>query len=164
MKIIATILLSVLLTEKINGQNELPVKDGQVHYEIIDSSVTGAASELHSKARMWIANSFKDSKAVIQVDDKESNSLMGKGNFIVSEGLATRLIQFSMKIDSKDNKYRAQIYNVKVGGTSGDNMRSAEWFNKKREHAKVKKKINDEMDLILASLKRAMAMSKTNDF
>lgn len=160
--IIAIIAIPItLITVECNGQGEMPVKDGKVFYELIDSSVVNSADELHSKASVWLANVFKSSKSVIQLDDKQNHTIIGKGNLITYTGIIGWLVKFSIRIDTKDKRYRAQIYDITFSGKDGSYERSAEWYNAKKGQDKIKEKVNDEMVTTLSHLK--MSMSKVND-
>jgi hypothetical protein len=94
---------------------QLPTKDGHVFYESIDT-LTLTKDQLYTKAKLWIANTFKDSKSVIEIDDKENGQIVGKGNFVVNYTYAltpsTCRFNFTVRIDLKDNKYRLQLYNI----------------------------------------------------
>jgi len=54
------------------------MNDGKAFYEVVDSSVSGSKQELQVKAKMWMANAFKDAKKVIQLDDKDAGEVLGK--------------------------------------------------------------------------------------
>jgi hypothetical protein len=107
------ILFFLLISSRAFGQ--LPTRDGHVFYESIDTS-SFSKDQLYSKAKLWLVNSFKDSKSVSEIDDKEGGQIVGKGNFVVNYTYAltpsTCRFNFIMKIDLKDNKYRLQIYNI----------------------------------------------------
>src|SRR5688572_7089233 len=98
-----------LISKKCGAQGEMPTRDGKVFYENIDISVLGNANELHGHARLWMADKFRDVKEVIKVDDTANHVLMGKGNFRFFTGLLAWTVDFSIRIDSKDNKYRVQF-------------------------------------------------------
>lgn len=156
-----TTLLSV--TSICYSQGELPSKDGRVIYEYIDSSVNASALELFSRAKLWFANSFKDSKSVIQLDDKENHSIVGKGNFQFVHTLENYVVKFTVKFDSKDNKYRIQFYDITVEiGTRKDD--TAETWNSKKGGDKVKAKINNNFQNLITSIRVDMIKKNDADF
>jgi len=67
--------------------------------------VSKSKNELFSNALEWFANSFKSGKDVLQVSDKESGKIIGKGYFNTSP------IQITIVV--KDNKYRYE-FNVNL--------------------------------------------------
>jgi hypothetical protein len=93
---------------------QLPTKDGKVFYEKIDScSLT--KDQLYNKTKLWLANTFTDSKSVIEVDDKENGVIVGKGNFEFYYKYMTKVYStcfYTIKINFKDSTYRIQLYNV----------------------------------------------------
>lgn len=93
---------------------QLPVKDGKVFYETIDTTSLNK-EELYNVSKLWLANTFRDSKSVIEIDNKELGSIVGKGNFEIGASwmLTYTVLQcrFNIKIDIKDLKYRIQLYN-----------------------------------------------------
>jgi len=145
------------------AQNEMPIRDGKVFYENIDSSVLGNANELHGRARLWMADKFRDVKEVIKVDDTGNHILMGKGNFRFSTGLLAWTVDFSIRIDSKDNKYRVQFYDMKTVGSEGKGT-PLEEVNKRKGWGKGKNQINEHVLLAFESLQQAMASETTKDF
>lgn len=50
---------------------QMPMKDGNVVYEKIDS-VHASKQDIYTMARLWIVNAFHDAKSVIELDDKEN--------------------------------------------------------------------------------------------
>jgi len=70
--------------------------------------------EIFSKCLEWMAQTFS-----IEIKDKENGKIIGKGITSFSGGPAIFPCQFSMKVEIKDNRYRA-TYNNFVGmfGTS----------------------------------------------
>ncbi len=72
-------------------------------------------NEIFDRSLEWVAQTFNDSKAVIELKDKETGKIIGKGisSFIVNSGLASVPIpcKFTLKLEAKDNKYRATYDN-----------------------------------------------------
>ena len=87
-------------------------------FGLVDS-VHATKSELYTYAKSWMAKTFVSSKDVIEMDDKDAGRIIGKGYFIKRENSAfgnqvgLSLIQFTIQIDTKDNKYRCQFMNFK---------------------------------------------------
>lgn len=70
------------------------------------------AAELYTRAKVWFATAFSDSKAVLEVQDKEAGVLVGKGsipyepNISMSSSLIRGHVTFSISISFKDGRYK----------------------------------------------------------
>lgn len=66
---------------------------------------------LYTNAKIWFVDAFKDSKEVIQMDDKENGIIIGKGNMAYTnsklryKGINGR-ISFTVKVEIKEGRYR----------------------------------------------------------
>lgn len=161
MKIITAILLSVIFINKASAQNELPVKDGKVVYELIDSSARGSAKELNEKAKMWFANAFRDSKEVLQF--QSDNSIIGKGSFSFDQAMVPFRVWFSVKVDSKDSKYRVQFYDITYREGTRGSEKHIESLNEKKGRDKLKSNIDQQFNSLITSLQKTM-YSQDSDF
>jgi len=81
--------------------------DGQKKEQLFDSS------------KIWMAEAFKSSNNVVQYADKESGSIIGKGNiqfpcegFIDCGAFGNDKVSFTIKIDTKDNKARVSFSDI----------------------------------------------------
>jgi len=99
-------------------------------FEQIDT-VNASKSELYKRAKLWVVNYFNDAQSVIEVDDKETGNIIGKGNCdIILNWPSTMskpnrpgkaVCDFSFQIDCRDNKARIKIYDIKnVVDEAGD--------------------------------------------
>jgi hypothetical protein len=78
--------------------------------------------ELFIRGREWFNETFKSSKDVIQIADKETGELSGKGimeakriyKYFGEERVCIVIINFSMSIWVRDGKYRYEISNFFV--------------------------------------------------
>jgi hypothetical protein len=154
--------LTLFYFQSIYCQNELPTKDGRVFYEEVDSSVIASKSQLYDRAKVWFTNSFKDSKEVIQLDDKEAGTIIGKGIFNFYRGLTPCFCNFSIRVDSKENKFRIQVYDITVDEGLARIRSSAEFYNKKKNYEKLKKSIDTEIRYTILNLKTKI--SSTDSF
>lgn len=98
---------------------KIPVDaDGHIVYEeVVKVDPTMKQLDLYKKSREWFVNTFVSSKAVIQLDDKAEGQIIGKGNADYS-ALFTNMVEetitckFTVKIESKDGRYRYKIYDL----------------------------------------------------
>jgi hypothetical protein len=71
--------------------------------------------EICKKARNWLAKSFVDSKAVVEVYDEADGTIIGKGRsrIIAAGGLASYPVGFTIRIDCRDGRYRLTMSDAK---------------------------------------------------
>lgn len=167
MKLFFTVILIFwsLFSYSQKSQGVFPVKDGKVVYEHVDSSAVGTAAALYNRAKLWVANSFKDSKSVIQIDDKETSTIVGKGNFEVVQTMTPYIIRFSFEINTKENKYRIRFYDItSTQDTQMGREKTAESLNKASGFGNVKEKINKRFESLLADVRAFMVKQGNSDF
>ena len=103
------------------SQNSEPYSFSEV-VKVNDS--TKSAKELYSNAKIWFANTFKDPKEVIVLDDTTNNILIGRGNMRYSSqifsGSAGRAgwITFDTQIACKNGRYKYTFSNFVHEGHS----------------------------------------------
>lgn len=75
--------------------------------------------QIFEDSKIWIAQSFKSANNVIQYADKDTGSIIGKGNIqypcdglIDCGAFGNDKVNFTIKIDTKDNKARVTINDV----------------------------------------------------
>lgn len=93
----------------------VPFVDKKVEYsKVVETNNTKDA--LYGKAKLWFANTFNSSKEVIQIDDKENGVILGKGKIVDNDmaymSKTKKTWDFTVKIQVKDNKYKAVIYDI----------------------------------------------------
>lgn len=164
-KYITPILLiaSTIIYSSAAGQSDLPIKDGKIFYEIVDS-VQGSATDLYNKSKLWFVEAFKSANAVIQLDDKENSTIIGKGYFSFTHNLQPYEVWFTAKINVKDNRYRAQLYGVNVRAGSTRVELAGEWFIERKARGKEREKMANGFEDIIEHLKKFMAKKSDNDF
>ena len=94
-------------------------KGNVVYSDIVD--VPGlSGDQLYTSARIWFLEKFKSSKDVIQYEEREAGIVAGNGIMTVDDMALGYLIQtkisFSIRIETKDERFRYQISNLKVEG------------------------------------------------
>jgi len=95
----------------------LPIKDGAIFYDIIIDSLHNQSKEtLYKTSLKWMADSFVDSKEVIQIQDPAAGSIVGAGIFnYTPPGLlgSPQRMSFMVEITVRDNKSRIRLYQFK---------------------------------------------------
>jgi len=81
-------------------------------FEIVQTQLT--KSEMWINAKKWISSSFKDYKHTVDMEDKESGTIILKFVFYGSSSwdFIDYTINASLKIDVRDNKYRYTFSDV----------------------------------------------------
>jgi hypothetical protein len=68
--------------------------------------------QIFSKCLEWMAQSFVDSKEVIELKDKENGKIIGKGvTDFMRAGVVSIPCRFTMIVEIKDSKYRTTYKN-----------------------------------------------------
>ncbi len=108
-------------------ENILKSKDGKYVFEEVVSVPEATASQLYGKAKLFFANTFNSSKSVIQSDDSENNTIVGKGTIVKheDEGFGGIYYYFTLQIQSKEGKYRYTISDIKLDMTGLAPMKSS---------------------------------------
>lgn len=100
--------------QKDTAKVHLETKDGLVFYEkVIDSLDGQSKDQVFNTSLKWLADSFVDSKEVIQVKDKETGNIVGAGNLeFATTGFAgtTSTLKFMIEISARDKKSRIRLY------------------------------------------------------
>jgi hypothetical protein len=164
------IIFLLLLPFAVTAQN-LPIKNGMVFYEQIDS-VTGASQqELYSRARIWVANAFTNSNDVIQVADRDAGQIIGKGAFDYlflwgrNQITVTGTAFFTIRIDCRENKARIQIYGISARNEDGPISPIEGWNNgAKAVNEGVFKAVDKQVNQTLMAFSQAINTQAKADF
>lgn len=142
------IILCVLLFKLSYGQsiNTLPKdENGKVHFTSIISSSELSQEETYNKTKLFFINNFNSSKDVIQLDDQKNGTIIGKGNvpIEIQSGKYKFPISmsFTIKIESKDNRCKMDIYNIVYNNESPAEMFFNESADDKYQKLNAKAKL-----------------------
>lgn len=99
------------------AQSDSLIKYGEV-IPVIDTE----KGELFNRARAWYNEAFRDAKDVVQISDKESGELNGKGYMRISVPfkLLGQIhyreinVQFNINVWLKDNRYKYELLNFEA--------------------------------------------------
>ncbi|HZX59300.1 MAG TPA: DUF4468 domain-containing protein [Mucilaginibacter sp.] len=185
MKIILLIASFITLSISSYAQNDtvglhIPIKDSKIVYEGVIQIPERTKQDLLNNAKQWFVDYFKDSKNVIQNEDKDQGRIVGKGIIVIQPKAYDKI---TIQIDCKDGKYRYRIYDmigtipahydVWVGNVREINFLPEDLINKltidgeapftKNKCRKFLESINAEITTTIESLKKAMS-AKPDDF
>lgn len=72
--------------------------------------------QLYTNANIWFVDAFRSANHVIQMNDKASGILMGKGygKFITEDGINSlhKDLYFTIKVQVKDGRYKYEVRNM----------------------------------------------------
>jgi hypothetical protein len=97
--------------------DELPKdENGKLNFSEVVLVDSVSKDELFLSAKQFFAETFKNSKEVIQMDDKDAGIIIGKawGDIVikvVGTSVKTQM-WFTIKIQAKEGRYRYEIYDI----------------------------------------------------
>ena len=157
----------------------LPIdkETGKISYSEIVKVDSVDAKALYNNAKIWFVHYFNSAKNVLQLDDKESGRIIGKGLLNVTTSVIVKadagVVKFTIEINAKDGRYKYtftdfwhEAYISKIT-TPGDlrlskpgggilTMGKGNWNGIKRQTNEM------VLDMIL-NLKKAMSSSQNKD-
>ncbi len=97
--------------------DELPKDEsGSLNFNEVIQLEGNSKAELYLRSKQFFVDVFKSANDVIQMDDKEAGIIIGKGFndiYIKVMGMNTPIqMWYSIKIQSKDNRYKYEIYDI----------------------------------------------------
>ena len=96
---------------------ELPLnqESNLIEFDEVVKVVGVSKSELYSRAREWFAIKFNSANSVIQMDDKDSGKIIGKGLsdiIILFMGSKTKeMLHYTISLYIKEGRYRIKMTN-----------------------------------------------------
>ncbi len=158
------LVFSLFFSLTAGASEKLSQEDKKISYI---TETKGSKPDLYVKASTWFSKTFKDSKSVLEVQDKESGKLVGKGMLICDPLNKTGAISFSIDLTVKDNKFRLNFENLTmlrrdfINGVYDEDL---DLFDKdiktKEDLDKVKEKCFNSLH---DSLKDSFGKSQAND-
>lgn len=165
MKNFLLILLYVLTANIVCGQSQIiiPLIDGKMCYSKITKVDSTGKDELYKRAKIWLVESYKSAKSIIQLDDKENGQIITKSIIYswMSGGLIT--VYCTTKLDFKDNRSKIEIasFIVNDGNT---NIPLDEWDTNKRRLNGCLTSVDAEAKKIISSYEISIVKPTTKDW
>lgn len=109
------------------------LKAKPLKFESVVSIPDVSANEIYDLAQMWFAETFVSAENVLQVQDKESKMLIGRGVFeykkagIMTTTSVDGYISFLIKIFVKEGRYKYVITDFVHSGTNTSYYRAADF-------------------------------------
>lgn len=173
-------LIALILTfTTLNGYSQIiedfPTdENGDVNFNEVVQVDGASKNELFLRSVQYFANEFKSANDVIQMKDKESAIIIGKGLtsfYITFMGTVSEMnLWFSIKIQSREGRYKYEIYDFYYKSVSGQYSGMTgtmnQWFDKEnyfKKNGKVrtineqyKEKTLEEIRNLKLSIKTSM--------
>jgi len=137
MKQITTLVLLFFMCA-LNAQiiKDFPVDEaGAINFNQVVAVDSVSQAELYARAKIFFANNFKSAKNVIEMEDKDTGTIIGKGNTNFTVLLTNITMSFSIKIQAKDGRYKYEIYDITYPGQYG-NFPASDWFSEEAYYKK----------------------------
>ena len=109
-KIIIIVAFTIIISCVAPGGFQIVPQEERIVRQIHEVKLT--KDEIFPKCLEWMAQTFVDSKEVVELKDKETGKIIGKGitNFM-SGGIVSIPCRYTIVIDIKDYKYRTTYKN-----------------------------------------------------
>lgn len=142
----------------------LRTENGQVEYQEVIEVPGESASALYQKGRLWFADTYKNSKEVLELDDSANGVLVGTG---WAELVYNIQLYITTKIEVKEGKYRYTINNmeIKIPASSVSaryETTLGDYWDKKKNRT-IRKSILFHLQAHIDSLKAAMSTAQKTD-
>ncbi|MBX2969410.1 MAG: DUF4468 domain-containing protein [Cyclobacteriaceae bacterium] len=161
MRVFLIIILLLTVVQISNGQEKLldilPLQDGVVTYTKVVQVEGVTKDELYLRAKKWFVTTYKSAKDVIQLDDKESGTIVGKGNFRITYYAREPLIDHTISISVKDGRFKYEIKDLVYSDKQGDKFAIENfpkgWAGRKKLYETIDKDINSIIESIERGIK-----------
>lgn len=165
------VFILTLLIQNVFGQTDTTISFNEV------VPVSNAnKDQLYIRARQWFNEAFRNSKEVIQISDKETGELSGKGIMdivldfkVMGVNRGDHSVRFNCNVWVKDGKYKYEftnfyVYNYSSNSeigllTTSPNCSCKLPLGKKRTdylYNDSKEKVKEKINVLIASLKVSM--------
>ena len=135
---------------------------GKIVFQRVDS-IDKSKDVLFGMSKEWFVNTFNSGKAVIELEDKEHGTIIGKGIYQkdVTKYNLTIYYHYTVKVETKDNKARFTIYDIytKGSGLNGVEKAAEYWFG-----PLCKKCKQEAFDIHQSNIIQLSEMLRTNYF
>lgn len=176
MKILISAILYLIFSPSF-GQtfNDFPKgENGVITYVGVEKADSISRQELHSRAKLFFAETFVSANDVVQMDDKESGIVLGKGLSTISIKSGKYEfpvnLKYTIKVECKDNRYKWTITNIIYSSKLADfpaetffNTETDNKYAKAKKHPKeIMQQYRDKTLETINRIKTALLVSMNN--
>jgi len=110
--------LSILLFVGCAGIEPIPEQDKS--FEAVYQMPNSSKDVIYNNTRIWIAENFRSSKAVLEYENKAEGVLIGNGSMqypcsgLECFGVEDKRVLFTMRVDMKNDKFKLIFSNIKI--------------------------------------------------
>lgn len=157
--LVSYIKLNGIVTYGFQVSQIFPIKDNKVIYTDVINSDSINKNELYKRGKKWFVETYKSGKDVIQIDDKESGEIIGKGFFEATIGSTNHVEIFqTISFQFKEGRYKYEIrdFYIKhnIDGNYRDDLIETYSIPSKDYAISFFNQINDETKLLIESFKK----------
>jgi hypothetical protein len=97
-----------------------PVPESNRTFDAVFDTPGASKDQIFSATKIWIAETFRSAKAVIEYENKEEGTLIGNGivpypcGGIECVAKGDWSVPFTMRVDMKDQKFKLTFSNIRV--------------------------------------------------
>lgn len=93
---------------------QTPATAGDLQVEQVFDVPNFKKDAIYDQVKIWIAENFRSARQVIEHDDKASGTLIGNGTTPYSPDGYNKKVQFTMRVDVKDNRFKLNFINLLI--------------------------------------------------
>lgn len=117
--------LLLFLTACVTPMTEVPVAERITVREYVIDAPGRSKDEIFTATKIWLAETFASSKAVIEDADKEAGRIIGNGSMPYPcrgkcEWAGIWNLKFTIRVDMKDGKFKITYSNIQTSTHMGD--------------------------------------------
>ncbi len=146
---------------------------GKIIYTDVVRVDSANADQLYTNAKVWVVESFKSAKEVVQMDDKAAHIIICKGTSrhyikgVFGEAMEAGWLNFKIRIDCKDARYKYIITDFVIEGAHGT-VPVEEYSGNRKQVIYLLEQVRDLSTGLIAGLvdtmKKAQTISTKNDW
>lgn len=137
--------------------------------------VPGATqAQLYARAYEWVAKAYNSANAVVQMHDKDSGKIIGKGvtRVLTRGGAELGYVRHTLSIYVKDGRYKYELTSLEhvtsvPGGHSGGPLEQDKpldiWISA-GQWTRIKRETTGQLRAVAKNLRRVMAAKDASDF
>lgn len=97
-----------------------PVSKDEMTFSYVVEAPGYTKGQIYDGARVWVAETFRSAKAVLEYENKEAGTLIGNGvsmypcSGIECMGTVDWRMRFTMRVEAKDDKFRLTFSNLEL--------------------------------------------------
>ncbi len=97
-----------------------PIPDEDKSFNAVYQIPNSSKDTIYNNTRIWIAENFRSSKAVLEYENKEEGVLIGNGSMpypcsgFECVGKENDTVSFTIRVDMKNDKFKLTFSNIKI--------------------------------------------------